>query len=571
MKHQKNLSTVIVLIAVIAAAGLLTCRTVTVETSYRNGIVVSSSPIASQVGLGVLRGGGNAFDAAVAVGFCLAVCYPEAGNIGGGGFALVYSSSDKRIEALDFREKAPQAATVDMYLDESGEVIPDKSLVGAGAAGVPGTVAGLFELWQKYGSQEWSSLLAPAAALADSGLVIDPELAQSLARHSTALSEFPATKTIYFNGERPYHAGERLFQKDLAATLEKIAGVGRDGFYLGETAELIVATMGAYDGLITREDLALYRPVWREPIRFEFDSMEIYSMPPPSSGGVILAQILKLLEPFDLAEYSPASPEYIHLFTETCRLAFADRAVHLGDPDFHKNPIEELVSPAYVDIRRKLIDIIKAQSSAQIGAGLTDKDVPAESESTTHICVADQWDNVVSLTYTINAAYGSKLVVDGAGFLLNNEMDDFSIKPGQSNLYGLVGGKANEIAPEKRMLSSMSPTLVFLKSRPFLALGSPGGPKIITTVAQAIIAVGRFGLSPREVVGLPRFHHQWLPDSLYLEERSFDSSVINDLVARGHAVRERSKYSDLQILQINADGSKIGASDPRRGGRPAGY
>lgn len=548
---------------------LIVCDSFVVEECYDNGVVATSSPIATEIGLDVLKDGGNAIDAAVAIGFALAVCYPEAGNIGGGGFSLIYSADSAQISALDFRETAPAKADVDMYLDKDGNVISKSSLVGAKAAGVPGTVAGLFHLWQRYGSMDWYGLLEPAIKLADSGFIIDDDLAKSLSNYRQALAEFPETRAVFLtNGTTP-ESGDCFVQEELASTLERIALDNLDGFYTGQTADLIVQSMKKNGGLIDHDDLDNYEPVWREPIHFKFDSLNIYSMPPPSSGGVILGEILGLLEPYDFLRYDPNSSEYIHLFAEACRLAYADRAVHLGDPDFVENPVAELLDSVYLATRRKLINLGTAGDSREVGSGIPEGF--SNSESTTHFCIADKIGNVVSLTYTINTGYGSKLIVEGAGFLLNNEMDDFSIKPGIPNVYGLIGGKANEIAPGKRMLSSMSPTIVMKRGKPFLALGSPGGSKIITAVAQAIINHTRFRLNLQKTVNQPRFHHQWFPDTLYLENGGFDINVIQDLISRGHIVKERSRYSDLQIIRINYSGMMTGASDPRRSGVTSGY
>ncbi len=552
------------------------CSGISVEKLYNDGVVATASPVASQIGLDVLKSGGNAVDAAVAVGFALAVCYPEAGNIGGGGFALIYSSSRNAVTSLDFRETAPGAANRDMYLDKNGDVIFNGSLLGARAAGVPGTVAGMYALWKEFGTIPWAQLLQPALKLADTGLIVDLCLAESFSEYQEELKSFSETEKIFLPNSLPLKEGDRFIQKDLAATLHLIAQDSTDGFYSGRTAELIIQTMQKYDGLISPQDLAGYQPIWRAPVHFVFDTLDIYSMGPPSSGGVIIGEILRLLEPFEFMAYLPDSPEYIHLFAEACRLAYADRAKHLGDPEFVNNPIDQMLENSYIESRRRMINPDHAGNSLKIASGLSGEErdgdeIGNESESTTHYCIADSEGNIVSLTYTINTAYGSKLMVDGAGFLLNNEMDDFSIKPGVPNVFGLIGGKANEIAPGKRMLSSMSPTIVLKNGRPILALGSPGGSKIITTVAEAIINFSRFGQNLNQIVERPRFHHQWLPDTLYLETGGFDINVIQDLISRGHIVKERTKYSDLQIIHIGENKLLSGASDPRGCGTIVGY
>ncbi len=567
MSNHRIVASVFIIVLTISV--ILSCAGLNMETHYRHGMIVSASPIASEIGRDIMKSGGNAADAAVAVGFALAVCYPQAGNIGGGGFALTRSAESGKTLALDFREKAPMAAKRDMYVNRDGSIIKDASLIGARAAGVPGTPAGLYELWKQHGSLDWYSLLKPAIELADTGFIVSKYLAESFKTYGDSLAKFSETRKAFFVSNSTPAAGDRLVQKQLALTLERIALDSTDGFYSGVTADMIVASMEKHGGLITHEDLENYRPVWRMPIVFSFDSLEIYSMPPPSSGGIILGEILKLIEPYDFYSYFPDHPEYIHLFTEACRLAYADRAVHLGDPDFIHNPVEELLDSAYINSRRKLIHLDRAGASREIGSGLPDDF--HESESTTHFSIADSAGNLISLTYTINTSFGSKLVVDGAGFLLNNEMDDFSIKPGVPNAYGLVGGRANEIAPGKRMLSSMTPTIVLKDGQPYLVLGSPGGSKIITAVAETIINFVRFDLPLDKAVAQPRFHHQWLPDTLYLEEQSFNANIRQDLTDRGHIIKECGKYSDIQAIYITPEGLMVGSSDPRGGGAPAAY
>lgn len=549
------------------------CDKFETTTHYRDGMIVSASDIASDVGARVIgEQKGNAFDAAVAVAFVMAVVHPEAGNIGGGGFALTYHADSALVRALDFRETAPAAANETMYLDPAGEVIENASTLGARAAGVPGTVAGLFELHRAYGSLPWDSLLKPAVALAESGFVVDDYLHESIKENSEGLSGFEVSARVFLPGGTVPDQGDRLVFSDLAITLQTIADEGRSAFYEGEIAEKLVRTMEQHDGLITRDDLANYKPRWLLPLEFRFDSCVVYSMSPPSSGGVCMAQILKLMEPWSLDRLGPSSPQYMHLFAEASRLAFADRSKHLGDPLFGTVPTEELYSDDYLGIRRKLIDPDHATSSEHILPG---EPLGAESEQTTHFCVADGDGNLVSLTYTLNTAYGSKLVVEGAGFLLNNEMDDFSIKPGHPNVYGLVGGEANKIEPGKRMLSSMSPTIVFEirqgKEFPYIVLGSPGGSKIITTVAEAILNVTRFDMEAEAAVAQPRFHHQWLPDVLYLEQGAYDINVTQELIRMGHNVREREPYGDLQMILLDSEiGLMTGASDPRGNGAAVG-
>lgn len=534
---------------------------------YRHGAIATANPIATDVGVQVMRERGNAFDAAVAVGFTLAVSYPQAGNVGGGGFAVVRDGKAGNVTSLDFREVAPSRATERMYLDSAGEVVPELSTLGALAAGVPGSVAGLHELWKKFGTRPWDQLLAPAIALADTGFIVDEALASSLAEEAKGLRSFPETERVFFPSGRTLNQGDRLIQKDLARTLRLIAEGGPSAFYEGEIAAKIVATMQAHRGLISREDLAAYRPIWREPLRFTFDSLEFFSMAPPSSGGVIFGQILKLIEPFDLSGWTPQSPEYIHLFCEAAKLAYADRSRHLGDPAFFDVP-DGLLDSGYLVTRRKLIDPAKARPSTAVLPGEPPDQEPTQ---TTHFSVCDSAGNMVAITYTLNTSYGSCLVVDGAGFLLNNEMDDFSVKPGVPNVYGLVGGEANKIAPGKKMLSSMSPTVVLREGRPYLILGTPGGSRIISTVAEAVLAYVRFHRTPAESAAMPRFHHQWLPDKLYLEEASFAPGVKEALEGMGHAVTKSPAWCDIQIVAIDSGGVMTAVADPRKNGKAGGY
>jgi gamma-glutamyltranspeptidase / glutathione hydrolase len=542
------------------------CDSTVVTTYYRTGAIACESPIASQIGMAVFRDVGNAFDAAIAVGFVMAVTHPEAGNIGGGGFAVVRDGKSGIIRALDFREEAPSAANDSMFLDSLGNIIDNMSLLGAKAAGVPGTVAGLYELWQSYGTIPWENLVRYAADLADSGFAVDAFLSASLASAEDGLELFEETRAVYLPGDAPPKTGDRLIQKDLARTLYAIASQGADGFYRGETALRIDSCMMTQGGLITLADLASYRALWREPLHYRFDSLDIYTMPPPSSGGITGGQILKLVEPYDFSTMTPMSPEYLHLFCEAERLAFADRSLHLGDPAYWKIP-DGLLSDAYLDERRTHINRGKA--------GLSDHVIPgtpaSESGNTTHFSVCDKQGNMVSLTYTLNDDYGSKLVVAGCGFLLNNEMDDFAVKPGAPNLYGLIGGNANKIEPGKRMLSSMAPTIVMNRGLPFLCLGAPGGPKIISTVMQATINFTRFHLSLSGVVRAPRFHHQWIPDKIVLERGGFDINTIQALITKGHTVEEIDPFGSLQIIHYDHGGQMAPMSDPRTGNGAAGY
>ncbi len=554
---------------ILCAISLMTCEGARVTRFYDTGAVATAAPEATEVGVKVFADRGNAFDAAVAVGLALAVVHPVAGNIGGGGFAVIRDGRTGAIRTLDFRETAPAAATTNMYLNDSGVVIDSASTFGARAAGVPGTVAGLHALWKEYGSRPWSELVEYAIVLADSGFVVDEHLAAEMRSYEKDLSAFEETRVVFAPDGQTPAAGERLVQKDLANTLRLIGEQGPQGFYTGEVADDIVATMQKYGGLITHEDLTAYRPVWREPVHYVFDSLDIYSMAPPSSGGIIVGQILKLLEPYKFESWTPSSPEYLHLFAEMARMAYADRAEYLGDPAFFDVP-RQLLDSTYLAARRAGVDPLHARTSAEVNPGLSTV-APVESDQTTHYSVCDARGNMVAITYTINTGYGSKLVVGGSGFLLNNEMDDFAIAPGVPNAYGLVGGEANRIEPGKRMLSSMAPTLVLKNREPYLVLGSPGGSRIITTVAQTILNVVRFGQPLEQAVAQPRAHHQWLPDVLYLEQGKFDINTIQSLIRYGHVVEERSPFGEVHAIFVNEAGLMSGASDPRGRGAAGGF
>ncbi|MGH8015891.1 MAG: gamma-glutamyltransferase, partial [Candidatus Zixiibacteriota bacterium] len=486
----------------------INCSKVKDAEVYENGTLATAAPIATDIGVQVFKRGGNAFDVAIAVGFVLAVVHPEAGNLGGGGFAVIRDGKSGQIEALDFREMAPLAATEKMYLDSNGNVVDGLSTLGALSSGVPGTVAGLYELWQKHATMEWKDLVMISAELADSGFILDEYQSNHFKEYQNRLTKFEETSALFFPNGQPLEAGERLSLPQLARTLKLIAQNGPASIYTGDIADSIVATMRRHGGIITRNDLENYTTVWREPIHFKFDSLDIYSMPPPSSGGIIMGEMLKIIEKYDFSNFTPKSTGYIHLFCEAARLAYADRSQHLGDPDFYQVP-EFLLNANYLTDRARLINLNHANSSADILPGSWQE---TESRQTTHFSIADKNGNIVALTYTLNSSYGSKLAVRGCGFLLNNEMDDFAIAPGHANLYGLVGGEANKIEPAKRMLSSMSPTIVLENNQPILVIGSPGGSEIITVVAQSILNFSRFKMALQKSVNHPRIHHQWLPD-----------------------------------------------------------
>lgn len=534
---------------------------------FTNGVLATAAPIATDIGVEIFKKGGNALDVAVAVGFALAVVHPEAGNLGGGGFAVVRDGKTGEIKALDFREKAPLAAHEKMYLDSSGKVIESLSTLGALSVGVPGTVAGLYELWKTYGTLEWEDLVSISAALADSGFVLDKYQSDHFKKYEDKLKTFEETSALYFPNGKTLGPGERIKFVDLSRVLSQIASLGPNAFYQGEIADSIIATMNRRGGIITKADLAVYTTVWREPIHFKFDSLDIYSMPPPSSGGLIIGEILKILEPFEFSQLAPDSIKYIHLFCEAARLGYADRSQHLGDPDFYRVP-GFLLEDSYLSERRKLLDPNHANSSQNIKPGSYRY---KSSKQTTHFSVADKYGNIVALTYTLNSSYGSKLAVRGCGFLLNNEMDDFAIAPGHANLYGLVGDEANKVEPGKRMLSSMSPTIILKNGAPLMALGSPGGSEIITSVAQVILNCSRFNLPLEKAINYPRIHHQWLPNKIEIEQNSFDINVKQGLIKLGHNIEEFEPSSEIHAVYFNQAGLMSGGSDLRGRGSVGGF
>lgn len=532
-----------------------------------NGMVASEDAIASQVGLNILRKGGNAVDAAIAVGFTLAVTFPNAGNIGGGGFMMI-RTDDNKIFALDYREKAPKSASKDMYLDADGKVIEGESLLGYKSAGVPGTVAGLAEAYRKFGSLPWEELVKPAIRLATRGFILDAYKENSLLAARTKLSLFPSSKKVFFPEGKVPKAGERLVQKDLAASLQRIAEKGRAGFYKGKTAHLLVAAMKKNKGLITQADLDAYTAKWREPVHFTYRQNDVYVMPLPSSGGIVMAEIFNVLEKFDLTSLGFNSSNLIHLWVEAERQAYADRAEFMGDADFVDVPVKKLISKEYGAYIRGQINMYHARSSQDVGPN---KEWVRESKETTHFSIVDKWGNAVSNTYTLNAGYGSKAVVEGAGFLLNDEMDDFSAKPGSYNLYGLLGSYANQIEPEKRMLSSMTPTIVTRHDSLLLVVGSPGGSRIITSVAQTISNVIDHHMNMRRAIEAPRFHSQWKPDVIYLEQFGFSRDVQNALSGMGHVLEQKYPLGSVQGVLVLPGGKLEGWSDPRRNGHAFGY
>ena len=525
-------------------------------SNSKNGMVVSGHPEASKIGLDILKKGGNAIDAAVAVQYALAVCYPIAGNLGGGGFML-YRPSNGECIALDFREKAPSKSHRDMYLNEEGEVMKNKSLYGSLSAGVPGTVDGIFTMYKKYGSLPMKDLIKPAINLAENGFKISANQARHLNKYQDDFKAHNPLKKYIVNDDG-WKKSDLLVQLDLAETLRRILDNGRSGFYDGETAELIVNTMDSTGGIITKDDLLEYKSVWREPIVGRYKEYKFYSMCPPSSGGIILKQLLCMSEQVDFSQFEHNSVEYIHLLTEMERRAYADRAKYMGDHDYVKVPIKKLTNRKYILERFKTINKQKASISKEISHGEFQ-----ESEETTHFSIVDKQGNAVSITTTLNGAYGSKSFVAGAGFLLNNEMDDFSVKPGYPNLYGLVGGEANAIAPGKRMLSSMTPTILEKNNSLFMVIGSPGGSTIITSVFQNILNVIEFKMGMQESVNSVRFHHQWKPDKIFYEEGHIKENILIGLKTKGHNTFARRPIGRVDAILINEDGVFEGGADPR--------
>lgn len=541
----------------------------------KNGMVAAEDATAAEVGAEILRKGGNAVDAAVATGFALAVTHPQAGNLGGGGFMLIALPARNKVIALDYREMAPAAATRDLFLGPDGEVDTNKARYSRASAGVPGTVAGLVHALEAYGTMSLGEILAPAIRLAEDGIAVPQGLAFALAGNRARFEKDPSSVKYFLHPDgRPYETGETLRQPELALTLRTIAAQGRSGFYEGWVADAIVAEMHEGGGLITHEDLKAYRAVEREPVRGMYRGYEIVSMPPPSSGGAHLIEMLNILQGFDLKSAGHNSAAYIHLLVEAMRRAYADRAKHMGDPDFWNVPVAWLTSESYAEQLRKSIDPAKASKSADISAGTP----PArEGDQTTHFSVMDKDGNAVANTYTLNFTFGSSYSVDGAGFLLNNEMDDFSSKPGVPNAFGLTGGDANAIEARKRPLSSMTPTIVLKDGQPYIVTGSPGGSTIITVVLQLLLNVLEFDMNVMEATAAPRIHHQWLPDNV-ITERGISPDTLRLLEERGFVIPRGPDGRPVQRILGRANtimkqsGYLFGAADPRSAdGAVAGY
>lgn len=547
------------------AAFLLVTQIHPVTTT--GGMVVSDSAIASQAGAQVMSRGGNAVDAAVATAFALAVTLPSAGNIGGGGF-MVVRLADGTTVAIDYRETAPTLATRNMYLDEKGDVVPGLSTIGRKANAVPGTVAGLWEAHKRFGRLKWSDVVEPAIRLAEDGLIVGEGLARSLRSQASLFRKFPDSWRIFCRDGRFFEEGEAIRQLELAETLKRISANGRDGFYKGETARLLLKDAQDNGGLFTQQDFDTYQSRVRTPVKGTYRDYEVLSMPPPSSGGVALIEMLNVLEHHALGDMEPGSASYVHLLTETMKRAFADRAEYMGDPDFVTVPVQRLIAKSYAGSLDKSISLSKATPSSQIKPGVFQ---PHEGENTTHFSVVDREGNAVANTYTLNTSYGSGVVATGTGILLNNEMDDFTSKPGVPNSYGLIQGEANAIAPGKRPLSSMTPTIVLKDGRLFIVTGSPGGPTIINTVMHSILNVVDHGMTIQQAVAFPRFHHQWLPDEIRWEPLGLSEETRSALAQRGQNVAKGpSTIGSCHAILVEPGGKRRAGLDPRISGAGVG-
>jgi gamma-glutamyltranspeptidase / glutathione hydrolase len=584
MKIKKTVSALLciaLLVSLTATPSQLTSSTSTQAASRppvrgKHGMVSSVSEIASQVGVDVLKRGGNAVDAAVAVGLALAVVWPSAGNLGGGGFMVIRQANGKAT-AIDYREMAPAAAHRNVYLDDKGEYVDESSTYGHGASGVPGTVAGLSYALEKYGTMKWAQVAEPARRLAAEGFPVWFQLERSLKGASKQLSRYPETKRIFLRDGKPYETGEIFKQPELAAVFERMIKRGPREFYEGKTAQLIEESMRrAANGdkaqgkvWMTVEDLKNYKAVEREPLRGVYRGHEIITMPPPSSGGVAMIEMLNILERYDLKSMGAGSSQAIHVMVEAMRRAFADRAQFLGDPDFVKVPVPGLISRKYADKLAATIDPERASTSQEVRSG---DPLPYESEETTHFTVVDKDGNVATNTYTINDSFGNKIAVEGAGFLLNNEMDDFAPKPGAPNAYGLIQGESNAVAARKRPLSSMTPTIVLKDGKFLFAVGSPGGPTIINTVMQVIVNIVDHGMNIQQAIDWPRVHHQWMPDQIVYEPYGLVPDVMNRLKSMGHQFGNPRYIGDAEGVMIeDKTDVRLGGSDPRLDGKSIGY
>lgn len=531
-----------------------------------NAMVVSAREEASEIGIEIIKKGGNAFDAMVATQLALAVAYPYAGNISGGGF-MVYRKADGEFGSLDFREKAPLKASKNMYLDKDGNVVPKLSEDGALSVGIPGSVAGIFEVHKKFGKLPLKDLFQPAIDLAQKGIVVTEKEKAKLDEYHDIIVKISGDKTLY---NKTFQVGDTIKYLALANTLKQILKKGKDGFYKGKTAKKLVKFLEEKGGIISMKDLADYKAVWRKPVTFKYKELNIISMAPPSSGGITLAQIMKMIEPYNVSKLNHNSSKYIQLLAEAERRAYADRNYFLGDPDFVKIPEKELLDEAYLKERMKSFSFKKATASSAVGHGNVEV---VESNETTHYSIVDTEGNAVAVTTTLNGPYGSRLYCDELGFFLNNQMDDFSSKPGVPNYYGLIGAEANSIAPEKRMLSSMTPTIVEKNGKLLMLLGSPGGSTIITSVLQTILNVYEFKMPMQQAVDAPRFHNQWLPDDIMIEPGRFNKTTLENLGYKGQKVNEKFApvLGKVDAILVLPDGTLEGGADHRGDDKAAGY